>query len=78
MFKPCEIASEKLLGADDVCRRLKISKRTLFRWTKNGIFPPGRRTGGRKTVWTCKEFWDWFNSLPRTTEDISAQEEKNQ
>ena len=43
---PVRPADDEYLTRDEVCERLKISKRTLWEWTRAGIAPPRIKVGG--------------------------------
>ena len=39
-------ADDEFLTRDDICERLKISRRTLWEWERNDIAPPSIKIGG--------------------------------
>jgi prophage regulatory protein len=38
---------------------------TLWRWEKNGQFPPRRKLGGRCVAWLKSEVLEWIASRPQ-------------
>ena len=56
---------------DRILRRTEVqkmignpSKATLYRWIKNGEFPPPRRLGGGSVGWLESTITDWMRSRP--------------
>ena len=41
-----QFADDEFLTRADVCDRLKISRKTLWEWTRDGIAPPTVKIGG--------------------------------
>uniref|UniRef100_UPI00403FAA3F helix-turn-helix transcriptional regulator n=1 Tax=Pseudomonas sp. AE27 TaxID=3127460 RepID=UPI00403FAA3F len=56
--------SERLLPPKTVCSLVGISRITLWRWCRDGVFPAGRHIGPRRTAWLESEVNSWINSRP--------------
>ncbi|MEC7310377.1 helix-turn-helix transcriptional regulator [Vibrio crassostreae] len=42
-------------------RRLKVSRSTLYRWSKSGVFPPPIVINKRTVGWSEKDYSNWLN-----------------
>ena len=51
-----------LLNTDQVCEKLNLSKSTLYRNIRNGIFPAGKKLLGDKRVWLSSDVNAWLIS----------------
>ncbi|QQQ52399.1 MULTISPECIES: helix-turn-helix transcriptional regulator [Pseudomonas] len=55
---------DKFLSTKTVCSTLSISRITLWRWQRDGIFPPCRYIGPRRVAWLESEVKAWMVSRP--------------
>lgn len=51
---------DPILRAADVCRSLSISVPTLYRWVRDGIFPPGIHYGPKCVGWPRQAVEAWL------------------
>ncbi|PTP74007.1 helix-turn-helix transcriptional regulator [Vibrio splendidus] len=51
-----------LIRPPEMRRRLKVSRSTLYRWTKSGGFPPPIVINKRTVGWSEKDYSNWLNS----------------
>lgn len=51
-----------LMLAADICRELRISRRTLDEWSANGKILPGKKIGQR-LYWRRSDFTKWLEAL---------------
>ena len=58
----------QLLDAGQVCKRLVISKPTLYRLVRNGDVPAPLRVGPRASRWIESEVDEFLRNRPRGTE----------
>ncbi len=49
-----------LLNINQVCKKLNLSKSTLYRNIRTGIFPPGKKILGDKRVWLSVDVDSWL------------------
>ena len=49
----------------EACKFLGISRPTLWRWQRAGIFPPARRLGPNTVGWTEQDLLDYIESCGR-------------
>ena len=52
--------SHDLMLATDICREMRISRRTLDDWLANGEILPGTKIGQR-LYWRRNDFSKWLN-----------------
>jgi predicted DNA-binding transcriptional regulator AlpA len=45
----------RLLDLNGVLRRIPVARSTIYAWIGLGVFPPGRRFGARRRLWTEDE-----------------------
>ncbi|ERB64033.1 AlpA family transcriptional regulator [Vibrio coralliilyticus] len=50
-----------LIRPIEMRRRLKVSRSTLYRWTKSGAFPPPIVINKRTVGWSEKDYSNWLN-----------------
>jgi len=53
----------KLLRLNDVMRITSLSKSTIWRREKKGLFPKRISLGGNCVVWKSKEIFQWTENL---------------
>ena len=60
------VHSDKLLRINDVLDRLNVSRETLRRWRKTGLFPNPKHLGRGdfRLVWDPSEIEDWIKTRP--------------
>ena len=51
----------KIIRTSDVCKKLNISKVTLWRWRHKGIFPQPKQYGLRAVGWLESEVDEWID-----------------
>lgn len=51
-----------ILRVPDVCKLLSISKPTLFRWRRIGIFIPEIKFGPNSVGWYRQDVEDWLKA----------------
>ena len=44
-----------LIDLPGILRRIPVGRSTIFKWRKDGTFPPGRKVGPRRRMWTERE-----------------------
>jgi excisionase family DNA binding protein len=52
--------AQELHSVREVCRMLKVSRSTLWRWVASGRFPPPLRLSGQTRRWTWKQVADFL------------------
>lgn len=59
-------AAPALLRLSDVLARVRVSKSTLYRWSRNGQFPRPRALtpSGSTVAWLASEVYEWIESKP--------------
>jgi len=55
----------RILFEPDVCELVGISRPTLLRWQKQGLFPVRRQLGPNRIGWLEREVLDWIQSRPQ-------------
>jgi predicted DNA-binding transcriptional regulator AlpA len=50
----------EVLTFKDLCIRLDVSRTTLWRWQKDGTFPPPDGKLGRRFIWTRQTYERWL------------------
>ncbi len=54
---------ETIEKPEEVCKRLKISPTTLWRWRKAGVFPEPIRLGGTNLIgWPSSQVDEWIET----------------
>ena len=53
---------DTLLTGQELAERLGCSYRTMLRWVKQGVVPPGIRIGRRAMRWRESDISDWIES----------------
>ncbi len=56
-----------VLRAVEVCVVLGITRQTLYRWSKDGNFPPSVRLGPGTIGFRVADLKAWLESRPETT-----------
>lgn len=51
---------ERVLRAAETCRRVGISRQTLWTWSRKGLFPPSRKIGPNTIGWLESELDQWI------------------
>jgi prophage regulatory protein len=64
----------KLIPVKEVCRRIGVSRVTIWKWVHEGKFPPGRRLG-RRIFWLESDIDDWIAKLP--TQEVKGKRPKD-
>jgi prophage regulatory protein len=59
------LTEEQVLDADDVAKRIGVSRKTLLRLVSSGEFPSPVKVTGNRTGWLKSEFDSWLGSRPR-------------
>jgi prophage regulatory protein len=57
--------SEQIVTRQELQKRLRKGKSTLYRWIQNGDFPAPRRLGPGSVGWLESEINQWIRSRPR-------------
>ena len=65
--------SLQLLTIQDVSKRLKLSRRSIYRLQKDGAMPAAIRIGPRAARWKEADITDFVNSRPGVTERTAAE-----
>ncbi|HGY2556839.1 TPA: helix-turn-helix transcriptional regulator [Pseudomonas aeruginosa] len=60
--------TDRILSAETVCNTLSVSRVTLWRWCRDGLFPQGRQIGPRRVGWLASEVQAWLDSRSLTGE----------
>lgn len=55
----------KVIHYDEVQRLLGVSRTTLWRWERNGLFPARIKLGPNSVAWSEAEVAAWLASRPR-------------
>jgi excisionase family DNA binding protein len=58
------VAPVDYIGIDEVCRMVKASRATIYRWMARGTFPLSRQFGVQMRRWERSEIEAWRNSRP--------------
>ncbi len=61
------VVEELLLKDKEVARMIGVSRGTLWRMVKAGLFPPPIRVGTRAVRWRLSEVLEWIASRPVAT-----------
>lgn len=61
------VVEELLLRDKEVARMIGVSRGTLWRMVKAGLFPPPIRVGLRAVRWRLSEVLEWIASRPVAT-----------
>jgi prophage regulatory protein len=56
--------AERLLRTVEVVDRTGLGRTTLWRWEKEGRFPPRRRIGNGTVAWLESEVEEWIQDRP--------------
>ena len=57
--------TDRLLRTSDVLERTSVSRRTIYDWMRDGLFPRPIQIGPRAVRWLESEVDEWFASRPR-------------
>lgn len=63
---------ERLLSAADVKAYCKLSRTTLWRYTRDGHFPMPVRVGPRRVLWRESDVVRWQNERPVKRVDLEG------
>lgn len=55
---------EQILSIDEVSRRIKLGKTSIYHLSINGDFPSPRKVSTRRTGWISSEIDAWILSRP--------------
>ena len=58
-----DILSDRLIGLADVVARTTLSKSTIFRHEKAGLFPKRRQISKHRIAWSENELQAWMNRI---------------
>lgn len=65
MTQPTIVGNDALLTYDDLVQRLRVRRRTIEAWIRQGRFPRPRRVGrGRLVLFRASDIDDYLASLP--------------
>lgn len=59
--------SKKILRASEVMARIKCARVTLWRWVRDGAFPPPIELSSSMIGWVEEEVEEWIEAQPRRT-----------
>lgn len=59
----------EMIRAREVCELLKISKPTLWRWTRSGVFPQPVRYGPNTVGWPISLVADYLDRQAKSGEE---------
>lgn len=54
---------DRLIRLPELLELTGTSKSTLWRWIRNGSFPPGVRSGPNSVRWRASQVQDWMDGL---------------
>jgi prophage regulatory protein len=57
-------APRRMLSVDQVLEILPVSRTTLFRMERDGMFPPSHNISAQKRAWYADEVLAWQKALP--------------
>lgn len=63
----------RLLRIREVVSRLGVSRVTLWRWERAGLFPARRRLGPNAVGWLENEIDEWISSRERVIQDDASE-----
>lgn len=63
--------AKDLLTSQDVCTRLSISQRTLWRWVSTGYLPQPIRRNSHFVRWLAKDIDKFLDNLASTPQNPS-------
>lgn len=66
----------RYLRIDEVCQLTRVSRTTIWRWTRNGLFPAKRQLGPNSIGWPANEVEAWLEGRPAKggAQDAARQE----
>ena len=59
-------AGSVLIGIGDLCKRLGVSRASIYRWVNEGTFPPAVRISTHAVRWRIEDVEKWRASLSTT------------
>ena len=62
---------ERLIDFPEVARMTRLSKSSLYRRMREGVFPLPLKAGPKAVRWKASEILGWIESLPRATGDLA-------
>lgn len=60
----------QILRLREVVKRVGLSKPSIYRFLKDGLFPKPIRLGERAVGWPASEIDEWLANRPRTTGEV--------
>ncbi len=57
------ILNDRLLREKEVCSIAGVSRVTIWRWEKEGLFPKRHKLYGSITVWKYSDVMNWFTNV---------------
>ena len=64
-----------IIHLDEVMRRTGKSRTTLWRDSRNGVFPAPVRIGANRIGWMESEVMEWQEKLPRIWQPAAQEQE---
>jgi predicted DNA-binding transcriptional regulator AlpA len=55
---------DRLIGSDELCRKLNLGRVSLWRKIRQGRIPPPVSLGGRRNFWRLSEIDELLRTLP--------------
>ncbi|EMM6763383.1 AlpA family phage regulatory protein [Pluralibacter gergoviae] len=52
----------RLIRIKRMMELLSVSRTTLYRWVKQGLFPKPHKVNGRTQGWTTSQYEEWLNN----------------
>lgn len=65
-----------LLRLPEVCKRIGVTRGTVYRWMSLGLFPRSRAVGPNTRAWVASEIEEWLAQLPAGTADRGRRSRK--
>ena len=59
-----------LLRRRELCKLLGVGAATIYRWLRNGSFPPPVRLGPRRVAWRVEDVEEWLANRPPTQRKV--------
>ena len=54
----------QIMRPKEVCRAIGVSRSTLERWRRNGVFPPPQQLGPQVVGWRTAAVEKWLSERP--------------
>lgn len=55
---------ERILSARQVWELIGVSRTTVWRWERSGLFPRRRVLGKNRIGWLAREIFEWIRTRP--------------